>query len=615
MKVIPPHRCAVFGALVLLVLTACGTGSGGGLSLGPQQQSVSGAYLQGRFAAQEFNISAAETAFQEVARREPGPKGNRTAFIYALASGSSDLAEKQARLVISSVDAQNALDDDIGVQKDLPRLTLATAAMRDNNPEAALRYLEEDGLTSSLSRSLAVLLRSAALYDAEGQDAGARALLDVEQGLFTGLIPLQGAFLSLLAGDPRAAEIGFRAALGAPRRDVAALGYAQFLEAEARGDDAVAIYTSMIQDGGLYARAGRMGLTRLGVLEGQDKTFRKRAEKMPPLVEDADGLFAMALANYAWLGFEQAIQAQGYGPLADQRRRASMVVPLALANLARDVEPSSDIANYLAALIYSFFDEPEDALEAVEAIKPTSWLYTFAQLEAADSARNKGSVDDAIKRLRSAMKDDPGAPQLGLQLHATLLAEKRYQEADKVGTQAIAAAEALSALPSSLWRYYFSRGAGRIDAGTWQSGIDDLEKALELAPDEPAILNHLGYSYVEEGQQLDRAFGMIERALALQPDNGAIVDSLGWAHYQRGNIDEAVTYLERAVSLEPSDAVITDHLGDAYFVAGRKREARYEWQRVLGLDDADAELLKRVRAKLNGETSGIMPAGAVGGRT
>ncbi|GGY41469.1 tetratricopeptide repeat protein [Parvularcula lutaonensis] len=593
-------RCLAPLALVL-VLAGCSTfGSGRQISSESDEASVSGAYLQGRFAAQAFDIPTAGDAFEEVARRTEGPEGSRTAFGYALASGDIDEAERQARLVIAQrLAAEGDETGEPGIQADMPRLTLAAAAMRDGDSQRAADLLSRP-MRSSLGQSLSVLLRSAAIYDAEGIEAATKILAEQEPGSFRGLVPLHAAFLFELEGDAQSAEAAYRQAISAPRGEIAALGFARLLERDGRSEEAATIYTRMIQDSGLYSRAGRMGLVRLGKLENEGRSFARTADRQPPLARNAKAVFSHALSGFAWLGFEQAVSVQASNQQAEQVRRSAMVIPLGLANLARTVDPQNDTANYLAALIFGYYQTPEESIKASSAIRPASWLYTYAVLETATAQFDSGDTEAALRTLKSALATDGApVPQWALQAHIYLASEERYEEADKYGTMAIEAAERWGVLPSSLWRYYFARGAARHEGGNWPGARADLEKALELAPDEPVILNHLGYTYVERGEDLDRAFGMIERALAIDPQNGAIVDSLGWAHFQRGNYAEAVRYLEEAVSLEPGDAVITDHLGDAYYMVGRDRDARYEWQRVLTLDDADDELRAEVRAKLD----------------
>lgn len=593
----------LFSAVVLVAVTGCASGPSRSSAGSSTQNSLSGAYLQGRFAAQDFNIPRADQAFSEVAAQQGSEASKRLAFAYAVAAGSMEEAERQARLIVNQPTAQQDGSPST-LQIDLPRLTLAAAAMREGDAEEARAWLEEP-LISPLGRSLATLLISAATFELEGMTPAAKVVAAQDPGSYRGLVPLYAGALFALGGDLGAAEAMYRQALNAPRGEVAAIGFARLLEDTERTDDANRIYRQLLSDAGLYMRAGRMGLVRTGALEGAPKPFRGHADDQPPLVTDARALFAFALESYAWLGFEQAAGMDANGPLGEQARQQAFVVPLALANIARATDPSRDAAHYIAMLTFSFFDTPDAAIEASDAIPPQSWLYSFAQLERATvMARRDEAPSAARASLRSAMRKDGGTnPPWGLQLHIYAAAEEDYTRADDYVTEAIAMAEALEVQPPSLWRYYFARGAARVEADRFSDGAADLEKALELAPDEPIILNHLGYSYVERGEQLDRAFGMIEAALERAPQNGAIVDSLGWAHFQQGNYDQAVTWLEDAVALEPSDAVITDHLGDAYYMVGRDRDAQFEWVRVRDLDDADDELLEEVERKLSGDFS------------
>jgi tetratricopeptide (TPR) repeat protein len=147
------------------------------------------------------------------------------------------------------------------------------------------------------------------------------------------------------------------------------------------------------------------------------------------------------------------------------------------------------------------------------------------------------------------------------------------------------------------WVYYYARGTSYERLKNWPAAEADLEKALTLYPDQPLILNYLGYSWIDQGRNLKEGMAHIEKAVALKPDDGYIVDSLGWAHYKQGNFKEAVRYLERAVELKPDDAVLNDHLGDALWRVGREREARFQWDQALSLKP-EPEDLEKIRKKI-----------------
>lgn len=152
------------------------------------------------------------------------------------------------------------------------------------------------------------------------------------------------------------------------------------------------------------------------------------------------------------------------------------------------------------------------------------------------------------------------------------------------------------------WQVFFARGIAYERAKNWPKAEADLKRALELKPDDPAVLNYLGYSWVEQGVNIPEGLALIEKAVAQEPDDGHIVDSLGWAFYMLGRYEDAVRELERAVELAPEESVINDHLGDAYWRVGRFREARFQWERALSFNPEPQEREKIERKLRDGLT-------------
>lgn len=188
-----------------------------------------------------------------------------------------------------------------------------------------------------------------------------------------------------------------------------------------------------------------------------------------------------------------------------------------------------------------------------------------------------------------------------------LRARKLYAEAIPYYDQALA----LVPKPERRhWVYYYARGTSYERVKNWPSAEVDLEKALSLYPDQPLVLNYLGYSWIDQGRNLKEGMALIEKAVALKPDDGYIVDSLGWAHYMQGNFKEAVRYLERAVELRPDDPVLNDHLGDALWRVGREREARYQWDHALSLDPEPEDQAKIKKKLETGLTGAVLPPAA-----
>jgi tetratricopeptide (TPR) repeat protein len=150
---------------------------------------------------------------------------------------------------------------------------------------------------------------------------------------------------------------------------------------------------------------------------------------------------------------------------------------------------------------------------------------------------------------------------------------------------------------SSNWSLYYVRGIAYERSKQWPKAEADLKRALELSPEQPLVMNYLGYSWIDQGVNLDEGMKLIRRAVELRPDDGYIVDSLGWAHYRLGQFDDAVRELERAVELRPQDPVMNDHLGDAYWRVGRKIEARFQWSHAKEMEPEKDDLAK-IEAKL-----------------
>ena len=144
---------------------------------------------------------------------------------------------------------------------------------------------------------------------------------------------------------------------------------------------------------------------------------------------------------------------------------------------------------------------------------------------------------------------------------------------------------------------FFGRGIVLERTKQWPKAEADMKKALDLSPEQPHVLNYLGYSWIDQGLHLEDGMKMLQRATELRPDDGAITDSVGWAFYRLGQYDKAVEWLERAAEQKGDDATIIEHLGDAYWHVGRKREARFQWERALN-QKPDKDRLPVIKDKL-----------------
>lgn len=253
----------------------------------------------------------------------------------------------------------------------------------------------------------------------------------------------------------------------------------------------------------------------------------------------------------------------------------------------------------LAQLLVAEIDEDQQLVEAAlaeyRAVNPKSPLAWTARLRAANALDELGRTDEAMDELNRMAAERPHDPEPLVELGDILRGRSRFADAVTAYDGAIAR---VGKIEPEHWRLFYSRGAALERAGRWPEAERDLKHALELQPDQPLVLNYLGYSWIDRGEHLEEGLQMVRRAVELRPEDGYIVDSLGWAYYRLGDFPHAVQYLERALELLPEDSTINDHLGDAYWQTGRIIEARYQWRRAL-LFKPEADQIKLIQAKLD----------------
>ncbi|MDX1484673.1 MAG: tetratricopeptide repeat protein [Alphaproteobacteria bacterium] len=267
---------------------------------------------------------------------------------------------------------------------------------------------------------------------------------------------------------------------------------------------------------------------------------------------------------------------------------------LMLTRMALHLRPRFAMAQILAGDILVGMGRPDDAVAAYDGVDAKAQRSWEARLRAADTLSRAEKVEPALERLAAMAQERPERADALITKGDILRFNKRYDEAIESYDQAFAR---IKRIERRHWGLYYSRGIALERSKRWERAEKDFLKALELEPNQPFVLNYLGYSWVDKGQHLKRALDMIEKAVRLRPNDGFIVDSLGWAHYRLGSYDRAVRYLERAITLSPDDSAINDHLGDAYWRVGRRMEARFQWARALRFDP-EPETIAGIKKKL-----------------
>ncbi|MBE7184862.1 MAG: tetratricopeptide repeat protein [Methylobacterium mesophilicum] len=308
-------------------------------------------------------------------------------------------------------------------------------------------------------------------------------------------------------------------------------------------------------------------------------------EKIPPLAGNAQEGAAEILLNMA-----SALNRSGGEPFV----RLYLNYTLAL-------HPGLDEALIQLASVDEQQKNAEGAIKLYERVPDDSPLKRAAELQRGLNLADLKRYDEAIKQLSILREADPDDMRAYLALGGVYAAREDYRSAANVYDQAV---ERLKKPGASDWNIFYQRGIAYERLKEWPKAEPNFFKALELNPDQPQVLNYLGYSWVDMNMNLDRGLDMIRKAVELRPSDGYIVDSLGWAYYRLGRYPEAVTELERSVSLKPDDPVLNDHLGDGYWRVGRKLEATFQWSHARDLKpepDLLASVLKKLKEGLPDE--------------
>ena len=312
------------------------------------------------------------------------------------------------------------------------------------------------------------------------------------------------------------------------------------------------------------------------VMEGIKEA--KAGKKMPPLVNSAQAGAAEAL----------------YGIGATLTRRGGEELALVYLQLALYLEPTHALALLSLGDLYETVKRPQLAIKAYERVPANSLLKRNAQIQLATNLDVVERSDEAIKILKGLTDENPKDIEAIMALGNIERGKKKFAECGETYTLGI---DALPAITDQSWVFFYFRGICYERSKQWPKSEADLKKALELKPEQPHVLNYLGYSWIDQGINLDEGMKMIRRAVEQRPDDGYIVDSLGWAYFRIGNFEEATKQLERAIELRPEDPTINDHLGDAYWKVGRKLEAKFQWSHARDLKPEPDELPK-IEAKI-----------------
>jgi len=335
--------------------------------------------------------------------------------------------------------------------------------------------------------------------------------------------------------------------------------------------------------------------------------FDKVLPRHPLITEAMDrikqGRSVPQIVNSAAMGGGEVL----YGIGASFGRRGGQDLGLLYLQLGIYLSPNHALALLSLADLYENLKKPGQAIKIYAKVPKSSPLYRNAAIQGAINLDSLDRTEDAKKQLERLIAEDGGDRDAVLALGNILRARKRFSECGDAYSKVI---KDIKDPQKSDWTVFYFRGVCYERSKQWDKAETDLKKALELFPDQPHVLNYLGYSWIDQGLHLDEGMKMIRKAVEQRPDDGYIVDSLGWAYYRVGNYDEAVKHLERAIEIRPEDPTINDHLGDAYWRVGRQLEARFQWAHARDLKPEPEELPKILKKIKEGLLDDPQPAAA-----
>ncbi len=572
----PRLRRAAVAALALLATTCTISWPvmGAAQAEGPanfSRTSASGSYLAARHAGGQKDAAAAATYYRAALRGDPRNNEllGRT-FLAVLANGEVDEAVKLAERVLQ-VDKTDRI----------ARLVLGVRALKQKQYPVARRELAQS-IRGPIT-DLAATLLSAWTMASPGEAKSAVDTIDKLAGAdwYAIFKDLHAALILDLAGQKKEAAKRFERAY---KLDPTALrvvqSYGSFLSRQGNNAEALKVFA----------------------------TFEEALPRHPLIVEAVNELKAgkklAPMVDTPQAGAAEVL----YGLGSALGRRGGEDLGLVYLQLALYLVPSHPLALLSLGDLYEAMKKPELANKTYERVPLNSPLQRNAQIQLALNLDTLEKTDEAKASLEKLIAANPGDLEAIMALGNVLRGRKQFAECADVYTKGI---DTITKTEKSNWVIYYFRGICLERAKQWGRAEADLKKSLDLFPDQPHVLNYLGYSWIDQGLNLDDGMRMIKRAVEQRADDGYIVDSLGWAYYRLGNMEEAVKHLERAVELKPEDPTINDHLGDAYWRVGRTLEARFQWSHARDLKPEPDDLVKieeKLKAGLPDDTSSAADA-------
>ena len=562
-----PKTKTLFMTAALAVMTSCTTaptayyGDSSGLS---PDAMMYGDYLAASYASYLNDADARSNYYSRAFARQPNDLVlGRKSMAAALNSGDTALARTLA-IEVSNLDSEDGLS----------RAILGSHALSKGQYSKALQLLGESQGSPAID-DLNNMMRGWAEYGLGDVPAALNAFANMRGGKYFELLgTLQSAKLNSSASQFEAADVAF-AEINAVGISAIETVLSQSRSYVKRGDADKALKR-------LQSFAEESG----GVMTGPAREYLDALERGESIETD------LTPAQQA----SRALTEPAFGYYGQQRQYEAAELFL---RTALELDPKNDKARLFLGSVLEDVERKEDAAEQYAMIDQDSPYTVSARLSEANIKFDSDQDDAGIKILENIYASHPSKVTKEAIGRAYLIMEE-YDKALPYYDALIGLMDEEELKKNPQPKYL--RGICLERLGRWEEAVDEFEFVLEHQPDNADALNYLGYTWVDKGVNLNRAFDMIRKAVELEPKSGAIIDSLGWAHYKLGQYSEARLKLEDAAERSPNSATIIDHLGDVYWKLGRHREAGYQWERALELDPTDDERAA-IKAKLKGGLS------------
>ena len=524
-----------------------------GASASTRLDDVGLAYVEARAAAMAGDHARSASLLASLVQSQPHNEDlARKAVAEAIGAGQMDLAVRLAR----SVPPQKLSSDG--------RLLMIADEVRRRRPDRAFPWMQVAGENGDLT-FLSPLLT--AWMSAERNDLNA-ALQVIDQTPANSLLgPLRAEQRALIL-------LKFRKTAEAEPYARRAIGQAGARETRLR---------LALADGFLAAGDKARALTMIDGMGNDEIAARQRIQAGRSNGQAIDTLpkaLGETLTAFA----------------ADVARMQRAAPPIGLVQVARHADPQNSTTTMLLALLLDGQDRSEEALALLRTISQDDAMIGQVRDVQVRILSDRERLNEAYAIAAPAAASKGAGLADYSRLGELYQAMQRYNEAADAYGRAIALSNSGGGANNDMWTLLLLRASALESANRWPEARSVLEQAVAIAPEQPLILNFLGYGKLERGEDLDSAEAMIRKASELAPDDASITDSLGWAQYKRGKVDEAIVTLQRAAEKDPDQAEIHEHLGDALYKSGQRFQARFAWSAAL--ITAEDDIAARVKAKL-----------------